>query len=163
MKHQGTPVLTPQPDASGQESVRLDLVAIGQRMKEARKALRMTQDDLAAKVGGASKRGIQDNEAGKSMPGGQVVGTLATLGINVNWLMTGDGKVLLKDLAPSAAEYSQINIGALTAIMEGVIKSSPGAPAGKVAQMVVEFYMRALDEQLITPTGIGAGRQADAA
>lgn len=63
---------------------------VGERLKRAREVLRMNQAELATAIG-ASKRGLQDNEAGKSVPGGQALAGLASLGININWLLTGHG------------------------------------------------------------------------
>lgn len=66
---------------------------VGARMKAAREALRLTQDGLAKAVGG-SKRGIQENEARNRVPGGDVIAGMVRLGINANWLLTGEGEML---------------------------------------------------------------------
>ena len=81
------------PPAAGEG--RADLAEIGKRIKAARKALGLTQDVLAAQAGGTSNRGLQDNESGKSMPGGQMIAALVNAGINANWILTGHGQMLL--------------------------------------------------------------------
>lgn len=68
-------------------------------MKAARKSLGLTQDALANMAGATSNRGLQDNEAGKSMPGGQMIRALARAGINANWLLTGEGTMTLPQVA----------------------------------------------------------------
>jgi hypothetical protein len=68
------------------------LVAIGQRIHAARVAhLRMTQAQLGAFVGQSSGRGVQDNERGLTMPSGDTLHQLAHEGINVHWVLTGEG------------------------------------------------------------------------
>lgn len=71
-----------------------DAAAICRRMREAREALGLSQQALADAIGG-SKRGIQENEAQRSVPGGEVICGLVRLGINANWLLTGEGPMML--------------------------------------------------------------------
>jgi len=58
----------------------------------------MTQEALAALYGG-TKRGLQDNEAGKNVPNSRLVAALVERGINANWLLADRGPPLLDDLA----------------------------------------------------------------
>lgn len=71
---------------------------IGRRISEFREYLGMTQDELAAAVGG-TKRGLQGNEAGIALPNSKLLLGLAGLGVNLNWLVTGHGKMLIESLA----------------------------------------------------------------
>ena len=64
-------------------------------MKAARELIGLTQDGLAKAVGG-SKRGIQENEARNRVPGGEVVAGMVRLGVNANWLLAGEGDMLLQ-------------------------------------------------------------------
>ena len=75
---------------------------IGARMKQARIFLGHSQEMLSTLLGG-SKRGIQNNESGKSVPGGEVVAGFIGLGINPVWLLTGEGEMLLSDVQPRPA------------------------------------------------------------
>jgi phage repressor protein C with HTH and peptisase S24 domain len=77
------------------ESVRK---AIGQRMALARETIKMSQTEFARFIGG-SKSGIQDNEAGKNMPGGKVLAGFIRAGVNSNWILTNEGEMLLADMA----------------------------------------------------------------
>jgi len=95
---------------------------IGARIKTARKALDLTQDTLANMAQATSKRGIQDNEAGKTMPGGQMISTLVRAGINANWLLTGEGPMLLKELQATTAEMSPLDAKILSYVIEEVEK-----------------------------------------
>ncbi|MGL5632913.1 MAG: helix-turn-helix domain-containing protein, partial [Azovibrio sp.] len=97
MKRQLKSRLTPMVATSISGSDNHVLVNVGARIKAARKALGMTQDELAALAGARSKSGLQDNEAGKNMPGGHMLGALVKAGVNANWLLSGKGEMLLAD------------------------------------------------------------------
>lgn len=77
--------------------------SIGSRIKKIREALGLSQQDLADAVGG-SKRGIQDNESGVNAPGSTVLRGIVSLGVNANWLLTGEGPRLLSELLGNAME-----------------------------------------------------------
>lgn len=91
-----------------------NLEEIGARMKAARIFLGHSQDMLSTLLGG-SKRGIQNNESGKSVPGGEVISGFIGLGINPVWLLTGEGVMLLSDAQTSPApptvppKYSRVS------------------------------------------------------
>ncbi|MEW5729130.1 MAG: helix-turn-helix transcriptional regulator [Pseudomonadota bacterium] len=63
---------------------------VAERLKAAREALHMTQPAFAAKCG-VSMRAYQDYEAGKRLPGPDVLQAAVGLGIDVNWLLSGVG------------------------------------------------------------------------
>lgn len=133
------------------------LTEIGARMKAARGALGLTQEGLALAVGG-SKRGIQENEARNRVPGGEVVAGMIGLGINANWLLTGDGPMLLADLeAARRPALARINVDALEAIIEGALKVAKNAPASAIAAHAASVYAKCIDDGLITPDGVGEG------
>ena len=125
----------------------------------------MTQDALAMVAGARSKSGLQDNEAGKNIPGGQMIAALVHVGINANWLLTGEGPMLLADLAPPPAKpvAPRINIDALAAIIEGTLKAAPDMSVEAVVNHGVRFYVQAIEDGLITPEGIGPGKHGKAA
>lgn len=52
---------------------------------------------MAAAVG-CGLRSWQDYESGEKHPGSKVLYGLAMLGINTNWLLTGEGPMLARDL-----------------------------------------------------------------
>jgi transcriptional regulator with XRE-family HTH domain len=66
-------------------------MTIHDRLKKARDLLGMSQSALA-KAAGASLPAWQGYEAGKNIPGGKALQGLARLGININWLLTGEGE-----------------------------------------------------------------------
>ena len=57
------------------------------------------------------------------MPGGQMIGTLVMCGINANWLLTGEGSMLLADLQGEATASVSIDTETLTYVIEEVEKA----------------------------------------
>lgn len=69
------------------ETVALDLA---DRLKAVREKLKYSQREMSVSVG-ASLTSWQGYEAGKNIPGGNVLAALARMGFNVNWVLTGEG------------------------------------------------------------------------
>lgn len=143
MKHQPTIPVDACVDTSKAESVNLNLPQIGARIKEARKALGMPQDALAALAGARSKSGLQDNEAGKNMPGGQMIGALVAAGVNANWVLTGQGPMLISALQrPAAAgelDSARMRL-AIETTEEGLQAARRVMSPGKKAELVLAVY-----------------------
>lgn len=76
--------------------------AVGLRIKEARSALGLTQKELCEKAG-MKLPSVRDYELGNRIPGGEAVADLVSIGINANWLLTGEGAMLLSDAQASPA------------------------------------------------------------
>lgn len=88
-----------------EEDARFPLLA--QRLSAAREALGYTQSGVAAAVP-CGFRSWQDYEAGKRVPGAQVVAGLVRLGVNANWLLAGEGPMLLRELGASSATAADL-------------------------------------------------------
>lgn len=67
---------------------------IGLRIKEARSALGLTQKELCEQAE-MKLPSVRDYELGNRIPGGEAVAALMRVGISANWLLTGDGVMLL--------------------------------------------------------------------
>lgn len=157
-----------------------DLAALGARMRAAREALNLSQARLAEE-NGYSVRTYQKNEGGLNEPGICLAAAFMRAGINANWLLTGEGPMLLAELDEAAtwrarAEALQaerdvlaarlaqpqpvpLNEPAMRAIITGVLEGQRGrdVPSEHLARRAVDLYRKALDEGLITPTGVGDG------
>lgn len=83
------------PHPRGDESC--EIMIFHERLKYAREFLGMTQKEVAARCS-VSVQMWQAYESGKSVPGGKVLEGLARLGINVNWLLTGEASVALANI-----------------------------------------------------------------
>ena len=72
-------------------------MGIPERLRVARKHLGLKQGDMAVQSG-VSARAYQGYEAGRSIPGGEAIQGFVRAGINSNWLLTGEGEMLVADL-----------------------------------------------------------------
>ncbi len=86
-------------DACDMKASTCDLMGIGERIRSAREALGLTRPAFVEKYGG-SVRTLENNEAGRNEAGACLIAVYAANGINVNWLLTGEGPMLLADLIP---------------------------------------------------------------
>jgi transcriptional regulator with XRE-family HTH domain len=71
-----------------------------ERLIKIRRSLDLTQGEIADKIG-KSKAAWQSYEQDKKIPGGDVFRKLYDLGVNINWLLSGDGTMLRVESTPS--------------------------------------------------------------
>ncbi|HOK05337.1 MAG TPA: helix-turn-helix transcriptional regulator [Victivallales bacterium] len=62
------------------------------RLKQIRESLKLSQKAMAEKIG-IGVRNWQGYESGENIPGGKVLQSLAKLGFNINWILTGEGSM----------------------------------------------------------------------
>ena len=139
MKRQPDSQTTPEVDAFAErtgESVNAERVSIGKRMKAAMEAAGLTQARLAELIGSASVRGIQENVAGKTAPGGNVLSGLVRGGVNVNWVVAEVGPMLLKDLVHTVRDQV------------GKYRVSPAAPAPEIDVARLQLAIATVEEAL---------------
>ncbi|WP_420996203.1 helix-turn-helix domain-containing protein [Cupriavidus sp. 30B13] len=138
--------------ASATEMRKADVAA---RLKEARQFLGLSQQKLADKFG-ISKPGLQGNEAGKSMPGGDLLACYSSLGISVDWLLTGKGSMTFDD----SGERAQPSAGPLDVeLLEVVLEKleTKIAAAGVRASAKKKAELAALLYDYIVETGKAEG------
>lgn len=93
---------------------------------------------------------------------------IAKAGINIHWLLTGTGQMLVSavpEAAPAPPKVvTKINVEALIAAFVGMSQAAPPGQAPKqTAKKAIEFYMYLLEKGMITPDGIGEGDLSNAA
>jgi len=139
-------------------------MTIHERLTLARNALGLKQVEMA-EISGVSGRAYQGYEAGRSTPGGEAIAGFMKVGISANWLLTGEGPMLLKDQAapPAAPAAPRINTRALAAILDGAQRGLKNATPLQVAEFAVNMYIDAINKGLITPDGVGEGPAGKAA
>ena len=143
-------------------------MAVGARLKEARAALGLTQKELCALVE-MPLPSLRDYELGKRIPGGEAIGGLVRAGINANWLLTGEGPMLLANLQAQAEDSSAaglrpaINAEVLGAVIEGTLRVVPDAPAHKLAAHIASVYVGFIEQGLLTVDGKQTGGSLDIA
>lgn len=117
-----------------------DLATIGARMRAARDALGLGQKAFAEQYG-LNDRTFRKNEAGLNEAGICLVGAFIAAGINANWLLTGEGPMLLQDLQPEV-KPEPIDERVLAICIQGIAEADPNCPPHKAARLAVEFYAR---------------------
>jgi len=87
--------------------INLDAQAIGQRIKFFRNALGITIADLSRKAG-LSIGMISETETGKNKPSPNLMlALLEFYHLNLNWLLTGEGEMLVSDSPPALPEKKE--------------------------------------------------------
>lgn len=130
--------------------------SIGLALRSWREGVGLSQKDAATHFGVPS-RTYQDYERDLKAPGSGALTAFVRAGLNANWLLTGEGPMLLKDLQPKP-QPMKINIGALAATLDGATRGlPPGTSPRNIAEFAVKMYLDALEKGLITPDGIGEG------
>lgn len=72
-------------------------MSVGPRIKEARKTLRLNQEEFSARSG-IPLDTLRKYEGGSRSPGSEAIAGVARMGVNANWLLTGEGEMLLEPL-----------------------------------------------------------------
>ncbi len=132
-------------------------------MKAAREALNLTQARFCEQYG-YKLRTYQKNEGGDSEAGICLAAAFVQAGINSNWILTGEGAMLLADSQSVREVPERINTGALAALLRGAIAVVEGGMSvDRAAKMAADMYDQARVAGEITPTGIGEGSAGKAA
>lgn len=136
-------------------------LAVGERLKAFREMKKLSQVQLAEALGGTA-RGLQDNESGKSLPNSKILTGLYGLGINVNWLLSGEGPMTRNEAVKPATPA--INVEALAKAFEVMTATAaPGETVAQTAKKAVDFYVYLLNSGMITLEGVGNGNLANVA
>lgn len=130
-------------------SALFDAPLIAQRLKALRQGLEKTQKDMAAWTG-VSALAWHKYEAGENLPGGKVLATLRARGMNVNWILGGDGPAqthydFSDDAAPGANE-TDILKQVIAAVEEAQAGAGLNLPAARKADLISHLYSEALAE-----------------
>lgn len=108
--------------------------AEGARLKEARKLLHLTQDELAERIG-SSLAAVKSWERGNSQPNRQFARRLGTMGVNLDYLSSGEGEPLI----PPAHQGSYARM--LDRALEGAahVAMEPVAQLRSSTQVIVDL------------------------
>lgn len=77
------------------------------------------------------------------------------------YLKDADNPMPARQLLSPQAAAARINVDALAAIIEGALKTAPGASPAALAAHCAKIYAQALDDGLITATGAGSAGRGD--
>lgn len=115
---------------------------LAERLRAARSVFKLKQKEMAAQSG-VSDRSYQGYEDGRSVPGGEAIEGFVRLGINANWLLTGEGAMLLSDIKPQstsgAFDSARFKL-AIETVEEGLTATQTTMAAAKKAELVLAVY-----------------------
>lgn len=120
--------------------------ALATRLRAAREAFGLTQRAVAQRIN-MPLASYKDYEAGKRVPGGEALGLLIRAGINANWLITGNGPMLMAELGGGKAAAQppldwKMLADAITDVesrISGGVDLSPGRKAQLIG-LVYDYY-----------------------
>jgi len=131
-------------------------------LKVARAALGLSQTE-AANGSGVPVGTLRKYEQGPSLPGAEAIAGFVRLGINANWLLTGEGPMLRADQPPQPAPAPRINAEALSVMLEAARIAHPKADPARHAELAARFYALSVDNGTVSETDIHPPGVADAA
>lgn len=115
-------------------------MSIGERIKALRNSLRLSQQECCDLTGiplGTYKKYEGDDRA----PGSEALAGLRKLGASIDWLVTGEGQMLLKDLqTPPPAVDARILRLVIEGVEEKLARSHKRLTAARKAQLIVLIY-----------------------
>lgn len=122
------------------------MTTLAERLRGIRTKMGLKQSELAAQSG-VSERAYQGYEAGKSVPGGDAIEGFMKVGISANWLLTGEGSMLLADLQapaapaapPGALDIARMRLS-IEAVEEGLAAASRTMTPNKKAELIMAVY-----------------------
>lgn len=111
------------------------------RLKAARNALNMSQTDASLSTG-IPVGTLREYEQGPSLPGFKAMQGFVKIGINANWLLTGEGQMLVADMKPeqSYAIDFQCLKKSVQAVEEGLSGSTRRIDPAKKAELILAVY-----------------------
>lgn len=92
---------------------------VAARLRVARDTLGLTQKEVAQRIN-MPLPSYKDYEAGNRVPGGEALGLLIMAGINANWLITGEGPMLLSEPEPPGISQAPLDWKVLADVIEDV-------------------------------------------
>lgn len=116
--------------------------AVGTRIKQARGVLGLTQKGFCEATG-MPLPSLKNYEASQRIPGGDAIAALMHVGINANWLLTGEGPMLMADLAgaetPGAFDRERM-AAAIEALEEVLTEAKRTMAPARKAQVLLAAY-----------------------
>lgn len=116
-------------------------MSIGERMKQVRQRLGLTQATMAEETG-ITLVSYKRYEGSKAMPSADALESFSKLEINLHWLLTGDGEMLLKDMA--GKKIALLNeaelLLACETIEEALAAIRKTIPPKQKAQLIASVY-----------------------
>lgn len=124
-------------------------IDISDRFKQLRDALGYTQTGIAEAID-SKLRSWQEYEKGARIPGSQVIAGLVRLGVNANWVLTGEGEMLIADIkgkTPDTLDEALLKT-VIEAMEEAAIQMDIEFDPHKKAEIILAIYHMYHDAKL---------------
>lgn len=93
---------------------------LGERFKAIRKHLGLNATEMGLRVGLGGRSSWERYERGRHIPNGEILLHLAELGIDTNWVLTGQGGMSRGDSAPPSPPAGAVDPALLSRVFAGV-------------------------------------------
>lgn len=113
------------------------VTGVPDRLRLLRDAHRRSQKDMAAGAG-ASQRAWADYEGGRTLPSASVLAALARQGVDLHWLLLGEGGMTRQ---PAAGLDEQLLAACLESVEQVLEDAATPLEADKKALLVKEIYL----------------------
>lgn len=130
------------------------LPPVAQRLREWRKKLALTQMALAERLN-IDIGVLRKYENGINVPGGRVLASLGETGVNLNWLLTGDGQMDATQIPKADFQWSDNpelarRLAAIAGLLDGIDEEKRSAVLDEIFSRVQEAKRVADLEDLVT-------------
>lgn len=98
-------------------------MTFSERIKKLRKYLDLSQKDFGEKIGVGTSH-VSQWERNLSMPSSKALIGMAHIGVNINWLLTGDGEMMIEDPSSLKSEgiFSEKQMKQIEKLIDGKMK-----------------------------------------
>jgi transcriptional regulator with XRE-family HTH domain len=116
-------------------------MSLGARIKAFRNYLGLKQDEFAEKINTRMQASVSSWENDKQNPDTATTTEMGKLGVNLNWLLLGEGNMLKDDFAPINSDFDADLMGKVIIILEEALneRNLKIAP-DKKARAILEMY-----------------------
>lgn len=128
---------------------------IGDRLRMFRESRKQTQSQFANEMD-MSTTGLQSNEANRSLPNSKLLIELYQRGLNINWLISGDGAMLQTEVATLQPKSNDLSLFAEAMEVIDLYLEKSGktmSPANK-RKAVEALYKLSIEKNRIDPAVI---------
>lgn len=117
----------------------MQVTNVGARLKTWRAEAQLTQDRLAQTTG-VPLQSIKGYESGTRLPGAEALAAIAATGVNLNWLLTGEGPTRAAGRQPADLGDVDRLTRTVAAVEEGLRAVNLKLPPDKYAELVAAAY-----------------------
>lgn len=116
---------------------------LSQRLRDVRKSLNLTAAAMAERVGLKNRQSWEQYERNKTSPKADVLSRLVMLGIDVNWLLTGEGTMSRQEQGIDEAFFNDVTEAAMLWTDENGLE----LPKASMGRSLLALYYASIEEK----------------